>query len=149
VYFSWAMSRIYSGTGVCAGQAYWQSTTLWKYSGFLISVGFKICKLFVTKYNKIKIKFYQFFRKRAVLICVWNKSGNNQNTCSFMMKSMLHKFFLAPMKRTAGACLTSGTLQFMPATACRTWGYPLEFLLCSLAGVHQIADSSLKIFGPP
>jgi hypothetical protein len=32
---------MYSGTGVCAGQANWQSTTLWKYSGFSISVGFK------------------------------------------------------------------------------------------------------------
>jgi len=28
------------GTGVWAGQAHWQSTTLWKYSGSLISVGF-------------------------------------------------------------------------------------------------------------
>src|SRR3989449_7344215 len=28
---------MYSGTGVWAGQAHWQSTTLWKYSGALIS----------------------------------------------------------------------------------------------------------------
>src|SRR5690606_24847935 len=39
VYFSAAINRIYSGTGVWAGQAYWQSTTLWKYSGFEICVG--------------------------------------------------------------------------------------------------------------
>ena len=25
-----AIRRMYSGTGVCAGQAHWQSTTLWK-----------------------------------------------------------------------------------------------------------------------
>src|SRR3954453_7189213 len=31
---------MYSGTGVCAGQAHWQSTTLWKKSGAAISVGF-------------------------------------------------------------------------------------------------------------
>src|SRR5688500_2728926 len=31
---------MYSGTGVCAGQAHWQSTTLWKVSGLRISVGF-------------------------------------------------------------------------------------------------------------
>ena len=36
------MRRIYSGTGVWAGQASWQSTTRWKYSGSLISVGFKV-----------------------------------------------------------------------------------------------------------
>jgi hypothetical protein len=30
---------MYSGTGVCAGQAYWQSTTLWKYSGSFMFVG--------------------------------------------------------------------------------------------------------------
>src|SRR5882672_8482678 len=34
-----AISRMYSGTGVCAGHAHWQSTTLWKYSGAPISVG--------------------------------------------------------------------------------------------------------------
>jgi NADPH-dependent glutamate synthase beta subunit-like oxidoreductase len=27
---AWPISRMYSGTGVCAGQAHWQSTTLWK-----------------------------------------------------------------------------------------------------------------------
>jgi hypothetical protein len=32
---------MYSGTGVCAGHAHWQSTTLWKYSGALMLVGFK------------------------------------------------------------------------------------------------------------
>src|SRR4051812_6681992 len=32
---------MYSGTGVCAGQAHWQSTTLWKYAGFVTSV---VCK---------------------------------------------------------------------------------------------------------
>ncbi len=26
----WAISRMYPGTLVCAGQAHWQSTTLWK-----------------------------------------------------------------------------------------------------------------------
>src|SRR5262249_49374416 len=31
---------MYSGTGVCAGQAHWQSTTLWKWSGGEIFVGF-------------------------------------------------------------------------------------------------------------
>src|SRR5215831_4035000 len=31
---------MYSGTGVCAGQAHWQSTTLWKYSGAEMSVFF-------------------------------------------------------------------------------------------------------------
>src|SRR5262245_34367656 len=31
---------MYSGTGVCAGQAHWQSTTLWKYSGLETSVFF-------------------------------------------------------------------------------------------------------------
>jgi hypothetical protein len=36
---------MYSGTGVCAGHAYWQSTTLWKYSGLLMSVGFTDCPL--------------------------------------------------------------------------------------------------------
>src|SRR5690606_19805487 len=35
-----AIRRMYSGTGVCAGQAHWQSTTLWKVSGLRISVGF-------------------------------------------------------------------------------------------------------------
>src|SRR5690606_33726637 len=30
---------MYSGTGVWAGQAHWQSTTRWKYSGLRISVG--------------------------------------------------------------------------------------------------------------
>src|SRR5208337_4012338 len=43
-----AMRRMYSGTGVCAGQAHWQSTTLWKYSGFRISVGFTNTFLVVT-----------------------------------------------------------------------------------------------------
>src|SRR4051812_4258736 len=33
------MSRIYSGTGVWAGHAHWQSTTLWKYSGSVMLVG--------------------------------------------------------------------------------------------------------------
>src|SRR6185369_8506677 len=40
VYFPCAISRMYSGTLVCAGQAHWQSTTLWKKSGFPTSVGF-------------------------------------------------------------------------------------------------------------
>jgi hypothetical protein len=31
---------MYSGTGVWAGQAHWQSTTLWKYVGSEMSVGF-------------------------------------------------------------------------------------------------------------
>src|SRR5882762_2129732 len=31
---------MYSGTGVWAGQAHWQSTTLWKYWGSAVSVGF-------------------------------------------------------------------------------------------------------------
>jgi hypothetical protein len=31
---------MYSGTGVWAGQAHWQSTTLWKYSGAEMSVSF-------------------------------------------------------------------------------------------------------------
>src|SRR5690606_9476600 len=35
-----AIRRMYSGTGVCAGQAHWQSTTRWKVSGLRISVGF-------------------------------------------------------------------------------------------------------------
>ena len=30
VYLSCAIRRMYSGTGVCAGHAHWQSTTLWK-----------------------------------------------------------------------------------------------------------------------
>ena len=30
VYRPWAISRMYSGTLVWAGQAHWQSTTLWK-----------------------------------------------------------------------------------------------------------------------
>src|SRR5690606_22208157 len=30
---------MYSGTGVCAGHAHWQSTTLWKTSGSRMSVG--------------------------------------------------------------------------------------------------------------
>src|SRR6185437_11436334 len=30
---------MYSGTRVCAGQAHWQSTTLWKYCGLRMSVG--------------------------------------------------------------------------------------------------------------
>src|SRR3546814_15233538 len=34
-----AIRRMYSGTDVCAGQAHWQSTTLWKVSGLRISVG--------------------------------------------------------------------------------------------------------------
>lgn len=143
------MSRIYSGTGVCAGQAYWQSTTLWKYSGFLISVGFKICKLFVTKYNKIKMKFYQLFSKRIALTWVGNGAVNNRNACSPKMEAFHDVFFLAPMNRTTWACFTSGTLQFRRATGCwKTWGYRSGFRLCSLAGVHQIADSSLRIFGP-
>ena len=29
VYLRAAMSRMYSGTGVCAGHAHWQSTTRW------------------------------------------------------------------------------------------------------------------------
>jgi hypothetical protein len=29
---------MYSGTGVWAGQAHWQSTTLWKYAGLATSV---------------------------------------------------------------------------------------------------------------
>ena len=45
-YFSSAINLIYSGTGVCAGHACWQSTTLWKYSASLISVGFKLYLLF-------------------------------------------------------------------------------------------------------
>src|SRR6185369_2670343 len=32
---------MYSGTGVCAGQAHWQSTTLWKYAGLAMLVGCK------------------------------------------------------------------------------------------------------------
>src|SRR5688572_25087052 len=40
VYRPSAIRRMYCGTGVCAGQAYWQSTTLWKYSGSFMSVGF-------------------------------------------------------------------------------------------------------------
>ena len=49
VYFPSAIRRIYSGTGVCAGHAYWQSTTLWKYSGSFMSVGFKLAFLCVSK----------------------------------------------------------------------------------------------------
>jgi hypothetical protein len=30
---------MYSGTGVCAGHAHWQSTTLWKWSGESVFVG--------------------------------------------------------------------------------------------------------------
>jgi hypothetical protein len=30
---------MYSGTGVCAGHAHWQSTTLWKWVGVVRSVG--------------------------------------------------------------------------------------------------------------
>jgi hypothetical protein len=37
---------MYSGTGVWAGQAHWQSTTLWKYAGAAISVGFKTVPLY-------------------------------------------------------------------------------------------------------
>src|SRR5690606_21044731 len=36
-----AIRRMYSGTGVCAGQAHWQSTTRWKVSGWRVSVGSK------------------------------------------------------------------------------------------------------------
>jgi hypothetical protein len=32
---------MYSGTGVCAGHAHWQSTTLWKYAGSAMFVGCK------------------------------------------------------------------------------------------------------------
>src|SRR3954465_9761114 len=32
---------MYSGTGVWAGHAHWQSTTLWKYAGFAVVVGCK------------------------------------------------------------------------------------------------------------
>src|SRR6478609_3390486 len=33
---------MYSGTGVWAGHAHWQSTTWWKYSGLPMSVGFTL-----------------------------------------------------------------------------------------------------------
>src|SRR5205085_784493 len=36
-----AIIRMYSGTGVWAGHAHWQSTTLWKYAGFAVVVGCK------------------------------------------------------------------------------------------------------------
>src|SRR6201999_2176705 len=38
-YFPSAIRRMYSGTGVWAGHAHWQSTTRWKYSGAPIDVG--------------------------------------------------------------------------------------------------------------
>src|SRR3954447_19805634 len=41
---------MYSGTGVCAGQAHWRSTTLWKESGLRMSVGCKTLLLPVGLY---------------------------------------------------------------------------------------------------
>jgi hypothetical protein len=57
---------MYSGTGVCAGHAHWQSTTLWKYSGLEMSVG--CMALFYTRF----LVGFSIFRRipQAVLIKV-------------------------------------------------------------------------------